>query len=68
MKSFPGDEDDMELILDDHPSSVALEISTPTAETHSPSPQQTSWHKSHDSRRDSAHVLLLWPHKVPAEM
>ena len=38
VKFFPGDEDDMELVLDDHPLSVALEISTPTAETRLPSP------------------------------
>ena len=54
----------MELILDDHPSSVAPEISTSTAETCLPSPQQTSWCKSLNSRRDSAHVLPLQPHKV----
>ena len=68
-KFFPGDEDDMDLALDDRPSSVALEIASPgfPTPTHSPSPQQTSWRNSHDPRKDGAHVLPHRPHDVPVE-
>lgn len=60
-KFFPGDEDDMDLALDDHPSSVALGMINPTPETsRSLSPQQTSWRNSHDPGKDDAHLL---PHR-----
>lgn len=67
-KFFPGDEDDMDLALDDRPSSVALEMGFPGSPTptRSPSPQ-TSWRSSHDSRKDGAHVLPHRPHEVPIE-
>ena len=68
-KFFPGDEDDMDLAPDDHPSSVALEIPSPDSPTpsHTPSPQQTGWRNSHDPRKDGAHVLPQRPHEVPVE-
>ena len=68
-KFFPGDEDDMDLALDDRSSSVALEMAFPGSPTpiRSPSPQQTSWHNSHDRRKDGAHVLPHRPHEVPVE-
>jgi CTD kinase subunit alpha len=68
-KFFPGDEDDMDLALDDRPSSVALEMAfrgSPTP-THSPSSQQTSWRNSDDPRKDGVHMLPHWPHEVPVE-
>ena len=64
-KFFPGDEDDMDLALDDRPSSVALEMASPgfPTPTLSPSPQQTSWRNSYDPRKDGAHVLPHRPHE-----
>ena len=64
-KFFPGDEDDMDLALDDRPSSVTLETNIPTTETRSPSP--TSWRSSHDPRKDDTHLLPHRPHEVPVE-
>jgi CTD kinase subunit alpha len=74
-KFFPGDEDDMDLALDDRPSSVALEMAfqgsptpTPTpTPTRSPSPQQTSWRNSLVPRQDGPHVLPHRPHEVPVD-
>ena len=64
-KFFPGDEDDIDLALDDRPSSAALEMSIPTTATRSPSP--ASWRNSHDSRKDGTHALPHRPHEVPVE-
>lgn len=67
-KFFPGDEDDMDLALDDGPSSAALGMSITTTETpHLSSPQQTSWRNSHGPRKDDAHVLPHRPHEAPVE-
>ena len=68
-KFFPGDEDDMDLALDDRPSSVTLEMAFPGSPTptHSPSSQQTSWRNSRDPRKDGAPVLPHRPHEVPVQ-
>ena len=54
-KFFPRDEDDIDLALDDRPSSAALEMSIPTTATRSPA----SWCNSHDSRKDGTHAGKL---------
>ena len=67
-KFFPGDEDDMDLALNDRSSSVALGTAIPSTETHrSPSPQQTGWRNSHNPRKDDAHMLPYRPHEPPVE-
>lgn len=65
-KFFPGDEDDMDLALDDRPSSIALEMGSPTP-NHSPSSQRTSWRNSDNPRKDGTHMLPHRPHEVPVE-
>lgn len=68
-KFFPGDEEDMDLALDERPSSIALEMAFPSSPTptHSPSSQQTNWRNSDDPRKDGAHMLPHRPHEVPVE-